>query len=153
MVREIEPPLFVDWIGPALFFFVKAAAVLGLVALVVAFLVAAYRYGPAGGGDVIYRMLRNGLRDLLSLSPRRILALAWLAAQESLRRRALVGFGVFALILLFAGWFLDTKTSAPATLYLSFLLTATTYLVLLMALFLSAFSLPADIKITPSTQS
>ena len=86
------------------------------------------------------------MRDLLSISPRRVLALAWLAVQESLRRRVLVGFGVFLLILLFAGWFLDTKTNDPATLYLSFVLTATTYLVLLMALFLSAFSLPADIK-------
>jgi hypothetical protein len=53
---------------------------------------------------------------------------------------------VFLLILLFAGWFLDSKSYDPATLYLSFVLTATTYLVLLMALFLSAFSLPADIK-------
>ena len=74
------------------------------------------------------------------------MALAWLAVQESLRRRVLVGFGVFLLILLFAGWFLDTTTNDPATLYLSFVLTATTYLVLLMALFLSVFSLPADIK-------
>ena len=81
---------------------------LGLVALVVGFLVAAFRYGPVGGGDVTYRMLRTAVRDLFSLSPRRILALAWLAVQESLRRRVLVGFGVFLLILLFAGWFLDT---------------------------------------------
>jgi len=66
--------------------------------------------------------------------------------QESLRRRVLVGFAVFLLILLFAGWFLDTKSTAPVTLYLSFVLTATTWLVLLMALFLSALSLPTDIK-------
>jgi hypothetical protein len=86
------------------------------------------------------------LGDLVSISPRRVSALAWLAVQESLRRRVLVGFGVFVLILLFAGWFLDTQSRDPATLYLSFVLTATTYLVLLMALFLSVFSLPADIK-------
>lgn len=146
MVLETPPPIFSEWIWIALPFFLQAAAILGLAALAGGFLVAAFRYGPVGGGDVAYRMLRTAFRDLVSQSPRRIFALAWLAVQESLRRRVLVGFGVFVLILLFAGWFLDTKTNDPATLYLSFVLTATTYLVLLMALFYSAFSLPADIK-------
>jgi hypothetical protein len=146
MVLENAPPVFGEWIGPALIFFLQAALVLGAVALAASYLVAAFRYGLVGGGDVVYRMLRTAARDALALSPRRILALAWLAVQESLRRRVLIGFGVFLLILLFAGWFLDTRSSDPATLYLSFVLTATTYLVLLMALFLSAFSLPADIK-------
>lgn len=146
MVLENAPPVFGEWLWPALVFFFQAAAILGLVALVGGYLISAFRYGPVGGGDVVYRMLRTAASDFLSLSPRRILALAWLAAQESLRLRVLVGFAVFVLVLLFAGWFLDTQTSDPATLYLSFVLTATTYLVLLMALFLSAFSLPADIK-------
>ena len=146
MTLESVPPIFWNWIWPALQFFLQAAAILGCTALAVGFLVSAFRYGPVAGGDMTYQMLRTGVRDMLALSPRRILALAWLAVQESLRRRVLVGFGVFLLILLFAGWFLDSKTNDPATLYLSFVLTATTYLVLLMALFLSAFSLPADIK-------
>ncbi len=143
---ESEPIPFADWIWPALLFFVQMAAVLGIVALVGGFLIAAFRYGPLAAGDITFRMIKRGLGDLFSISPRRVLALAWLAIQESLRRRVLVGFGVFLLILLFAGWFLDTRTTDPATLYLSFVLTATTYLVLLMALFLSVFSLPADIK-------
>src|SRR6476661_1529234 len=146
MVHETDPILFADWIWPALVFFVEAAALLGLLALGVRFLVAAYRYGPVAGGDATYSMLKTGLRDFVLISPRRISALAWLAVQESLRRRVLVGFGVFLLILLFAGWFLDSKSNDPAALYLSFVLTATTWLVLLMALFLSALSLPADIK-------
>lgn len=143
---ESEPIPFADWIWPALLFFVQMAAILGIVALVGGFLIAAFRYGPLNAGDVTFRMIKNGLRDLFSISPRRVFALAWLAVQESLRRRVLVGFGIFLLILLFAGWFLDTRTNDPARLYLSFVLTATTYLVLLMALFLSVFSLPADIK-------
>jgi hypothetical protein len=146
MVLESEPVLFYEWIGPAVAFFIQAAAILGLVALVVGYLIAAFRYGPLEGGDVTFRKIKRGLGDLVSISPRRVLALAWLAVQESLRRRVLVGFAVFVLILLFAGWFLDTKTNDPATLYLSFVLTATTYLVLLMALLLSVFSLPADVK-------
>lgn len=146
MVRESAPPIFADWIWPALLVFVQVAAVLGLVALVGGFLIATFRYGPLAAGDVTFKMMKRGLLDLVSISPRRVFALAWLAVQESLRRRVLVGFAVFLLILLFAGWFLDTNTNDPATLYLSFVLTATTYLVLLMALFLSVFSLPADMK-------
>ena len=55
-------------------------------------------------------------------------------------------FAVFILILLFAGWFLDPGSLDPARLYLGFVLTTTSYLVLLLVLFFSAFSLPADIK-------
>ncbi|MEX2113613.1 MAG: ABC transporter permease [Pirellulales bacterium] len=146
MVLEESPPPFDAWFGSAVLFFVQSAALLGLLALAIGYVVAAFRYGPLGGGDVVYRRLKTALGDLFSMSPRRILALSWLAVQESLRRRVLVGFAVFVLILLFAGWFLDTQSTDPASLYLSFVLTATTYLVLLMALFLSAFSLPTDIK-------
>ena len=77
---------------------------------------------------------------------RRTLAVARLAIQEAIRNRVLVGFGVFVVLLLFAGLFLDVGNSNPARVYLSFVLTTTNYLVLLMALFLSAFSLPNDIK-------
>jgi hypothetical protein len=146
MVLEEAPPPFDVWFGSAFLFFLQSAALLGLIALGVGYVVAAFRYGPLGGGDLVYRRLKTAVVDLFSMSPRRIVALAWLAVQESLRRRVLVGFGLFVLILLFAGWFLDTQSTDPATLYVSFVLTATTYLVLLMALFLSAFSLPTDIK-------
>ncbi len=74
------------------------------------------------------------------------MALSWLAVKESIRRRVVVVFAIFILVLLYAGWFLDPKSTNPALLYLSFVLTATGYLVLVMALFLSALSLPADIK-------
>ena len=57
-----------------------------------------------------------------------------------------VVFAVFVMILLFAGWFIDPASPDPARLYLDVVLTATGYLMLLLALFLSASSLPADIK-------
>lgn len=146
MVLEQLPIPFGDWIGPALWFFFKATAGLALFALIFGYLVAAFRHGPLAGGDITFRIVASGLRHFFQLSPRRIAALTRLAVQESLRRRVLVVYAVFVLILLFAGWFLDKTTRNPSTLYLSFVLTATTYLVLLMALFLSAFSLPADIR-------
>ena len=48
--------------------------------------------------------------------------------------------------LLLAGWYLNPESDDPARLYISFVLTATNYLILALALFISAFSLPADIK-------
>ena len=110
MVLESDPIVFANWIWPALAVFLRAAAVLGLRGAGrrlsgrgVSLRAAGRRRRHAIG------CCATGLRDLVSLSPRRILALAWLAIQESIRRRVLVGFGVFLLILLFAGWFLDTE--------------------------------------------
>ncbi|HEX4150366.1 MAG TPA: hypothetical protein VHY20_15320, partial [Pirellulales bacterium] len=86
------------------------------------------------------------LADLVRVSPRRVYALARLTVQESLRRKVLAGFGMFAVILLFALWFLDTASVDPAPLYLGFVMNFTSYLVAVMALLLSVFSIPADIK-------
>ena len=98
-------------------------------------------------------LLVGAATDLVQISPRRIWALARLAIQEANRRRVWVALVAFAVILMFAGWFLDPTTPAPGPLYLTFVMSWTTYLVVLMAVFISAFSLPADIKnrtITPS---
>src|SRR5687768_4697451 len=146
MVLETPVIPFAEWIRGAIPFFFMAAGLLGLLAIVVGYLITAFRYGPMVGGDVTFQVLRSGFWDLVRISPRRIGALAYLAIQESIRRKVLVGFLIFLLILLFAGWFLDTQSHDPGTLYLSFVLTATGYLSILMALFLSAFSLPADFK-------
>ncbi len=53
---------------------------------------------------------------------------------------------MFIVVLLFAGWFLDTDSPDPSVLFLSFVLSATTYLAWAMAVFISAFSLPAEFK-------
>ena len=80
------------------------------------------------------------------MSPRRVWALTWLAIQDSLRRRVVIVFVVFIVVLSFAGWFLDPGSEHPLRLYISFVLTSTSYLVLLLVLFLSALSLPTDLK-------
>jgi hypothetical protein len=119
--------------------------VVALLSLAISFIVATVKYGPARGGDMVYKFLVSALGDLIFFSPRRTLALAWLAMQEAIRRKVVAVFITFVVILLFAAWFLDSTNRDPAKLYLSFVLTATTYLVLLLGLFLSAFSLPQDI--------
>lgn len=120
--------------------------VAALVALVVGLLVLLVRHGPLKAGDMVYRAVASGVAELAHLSPRRIWALARLAVQEAIRRRVWVALVIFVLILLFASWFLNTNHQEPAKLYLSFVLTATTYLVLMIALLMSAFSLPGEFK-------
>ncbi|MFK7735372.1 MAG: ABC transporter permease [Pirellulaceae bacterium] len=121
-----------------------SVAALGFIAC---YLVAMARSGPSEGfynvTRVIYELIA---RDLPGTSFTRILALARLAFQEAIRRRVLVLMAVFIVGLLFAGWFLDTNSTNIARLYISFVMTGTSYLVLLLGLFLSTFSLPADIK-------
>lgn len=151
MVLEKELLPYWEWLvgtglHSALFRFGATVLVFAVLALVVGFLVAMVRYGPLKAGDLTYRVVTNGFKELWQISPRRVLALAGLAVKESLRRRVLVALVIFGLILLFAGWFLRTDNQEPARLYLSFVLTATTYLTLMIALLLSAFSLPADFK-------
>src|SRR6186997_2807133 len=70
------------------------------------------------------------------------------ASGSSLRRRrgASGRLLVWRSRSVFAGWFLQTGYREPGKLFFSFVLTASTYLVLLIALLVSAFSLPNDFK-------
>jgi hypothetical protein len=142
--QEIQPyslwfPAALRHFGAAAFFVILAAAVIG-------FLIAAFRYGPLPAGDLMYRTVVGAVLDLVQMSLRRVWALSRLAIQESMRRRVWVALVAFGVILMFAGWFLDPRTPAPGPLYLTFVMSWTTYLIVLLALFISAFSLPADIK-------
>lgn len=146
MVNENEVPALADWIVSGGLYWLLAVLVVTVAGLFVGFLVAALRHGPGAGIGITVRVVGRAFADILGMSPRRVLALAWLAIKESLRRRVVVVFAVFILILLFAGWFLDPRSTDPARLYLEFVLTTTSYLVLLLVLFLSSLSLPADIQ-------
>jgi hypothetical protein len=126
--------------------FLITVIALSVLALLGGFLIALVRYGPLKAGDLTYRVVVNGLKELTRISPRRIWALARLAIKESMRRQVVVALVIFFLILLFAGWFLNTDYQEPARLLFRFVLTAMTYLVLLIALLVSAFSLPNDFK-------
>ena len=147
---EINPEDFrsyYEWLGEGLLFFIQVVPAALLIGVLLGYLIAAVRNGPIEGLFVIARVIATAVtQDLPQMSFRRTWAVARLAFKESLRRRVLVVFAVFAALFLFAGWFLDVKSDHPARLYLSFVLTATQFMVLLLALFLSVFSLPTDIK-------
>src|SRR6187431_1698049 len=118
-----------------------------LVAPFICFVITSLQYGPSEAFYYVARAMFSAVtEDLPRFSSRRTFAVAKLAIQEAIRNRVLVGFGVFIVLLLVAGMFLDVDNNNPARVYLSFVLTSTNYLVLLMALLLSAFSLPNDVK-------
>ncbi len=146
MVIETELIPFFQWLPYALLGFLAVAASLAAAAVVFGYIVAALRHGPIKAFPITGRTIADGLVDLLGISPRRVAALTWLAVKDSIRRRVVVVFGVFILIILFAAWFLDPGTTHPLRLYISFVLPATSYLVLSLVLFLSVFSIPADLK-------
>ncbi|TWU17401.1 ABC-2 family transporter protein [Novipirellula galeiformis] len=118
-----------------------------LLGLIIGYMISAARYGPSEGFYSVARTVRDLVRfDLPGTSARRVMALARLAFKEAIRRKVLFVVGLFVAGLLLAGWYLNPESDDPARLYISFVLTATNYLILALALFISAFSLPADIK-------
>src|SRR5262245_63135213 len=134
------------FLDSALFRFVLTMAVLSVIALLVGFLIALVRHGPLKAGDITYNVVVNGFRELIHTSPRRVWAIARLSIKESIRRRVIVALAIYIVILLFAGWFLQTGYREPGKLFFRVVLTASTYLVLMIALLVSAFSLPNDFK-------
>lgn len=140
--------LFPSLRGPgALVVLIAVVAALSVVTLFVAYLRMAIRLGPGEGFYAVAKAIATAISsDLPGTSLRRVWAMTRLSVQEALRRRVLIGFAIFAIVLLFAGWFLDTASDHPARLYLSFMLSATQLMILVLAILLSTFSLPADIK-------
>lgn len=154
MPIEFEVLPFFDWLFPAvgrgygaLAYFVASFTLLSFLSLLAWYLVAAYRLGATEGfysvAKVVYKAFSD---DLPNFSLRRTIAVTQLTIQESLRKRVLVGFAVFVVLLLAAGLFLDIRSTNPARIYLSFVLTSSYFLVMLLSLLLSTFSLPNEIK-------
>ncbi len=146
-IRSDELVSFGQWFGTAAQFFLIAVPVLIGLAVFAAYLVAVIRRGPVEGFYKVAQVIGTAVsRDWPAISPRRVIALTRITVQEAIRRRVLIAFGIFAVILLFGGWFLDTKSDNPAHIYLSFVLGTTNFLVVALALFLATFSIPADVK-------
>jgi hypothetical protein len=156
---QIRP--FGEWFPWALLYYVVLLAVLALGVMLVGWLLSFVRHGPNKALAWPITLFRRGptaalkqigqaiwwcIGDLLLISPRRVAALTMLAIKESIRRRVVVAVAVFVFVMLFAGWFLHPDSDNPAQLYISFVMTATSYLVLLLTLILCSLSLPTDLK-------
>lgn len=89
------------------------------------------------------------VREAVDVSPRRIWALTMLTFRESVRRKALLVGVVFALLFMFAGWFLsntNSRADMQVKVHVSFVLTTISFLLIPMVLLLACWGLPEDIK-------
>ena len=111
-------------------------------------LVALGIYGTSGPVAVMGRVWQ-GLHDFTHLSPRRIWAISRLTILEAWRRKALWVFAVFAFLMMFAGWFLDSelRTDMQVKNAVSFALTTVLWLTIPVLLLLSCWGIPEDIRV------
>jgi len=142
----LAPLLGPNWSGGALYTWLAVATGLTGVVYACAWLVSILVAGPSAGTRQCGRAMVDIAVDIARISPRRVFALAWLAVRESLRRRVVVVFVVFVVLILFAALFINKDSLHPGQLYIQVVLNFTVYLGMLFALLLSALSLPADIR-------
>ena len=145
---DITPFTFQD-LSSSLISWLIIIGVLVVLGLVISFVLSLARNGVAGVG-VFVRGLVSFLEDVGSLSPRRILALTNLTLKEAIRRKALLVFAVFAVLLMFAGWFLtnsNERAELQVGIHIAFILQTISWLMLPIVFFLSCWALPEDIRI------
>ncbi len=111
-------------------------------------LVALGIYGTSGPVAVMSRVWQ-GLHDFTHLSPKRIWAISRLTILEAWRRKALWVFAVFAFLMMFAGWFLDSELRVDMQVKnaVSFALTTVLWLTIPVLLLLSCWGIPEDIRV------
>ncbi len=142
MFREVIPFDLVNglahWAGTLL-------AILGAI-IAIGLLVSLIQHG-AGFWRFFASRFREVVIDLVFISPRRVGAITLVTIKESIRRKALLVFVVFAIVFMFANWFLGGDTQlASAKPYVSTVLMALNWMIIPVALLLSCWGLPADIK-------
>ena len=142
--REILP--FFQWLFSSLSIFFIVILVIGLLGCFAGFLLNAMRYGPAAGIAATINAISDGIKEFFGISFRRVYAMAQLAYKESLRRWVLAVFAIFLVFLLFAAWYLEQNNDHPGRLYISVVMTVSAFLMMVLAIFLSTFSIPNDLK-------
>lgn len=141
---NFEPEVFYPLFGIARWFAV--VGVVTVIALLVGLVVSLTTMGAKTGFAFFTKQVLRLLEEVTHLSCTRIGAVMGLAMKESLRRKALWIFAVFALLFMFAGWFLGSSEYASAQPYVDFVLKVVYFLSLPLAVLLSCWGLPADIK-------
>ncbi|MFY9255790.1 MAG: hypothetical protein WAO83_20220 [Fuerstiella sp.] len=113
-------------------------------------LVGSFASAGGGGGGLFSNGISSFFKELASISPRRVWALASLTLKEAWRRKALLVFVVFAVLLMFAGWFLtdsNDRSDLQINVHITFMLTTISWLILPVVMFLSCWGIPEDIRI------
>ncbi|MGQ0634049.1 MAG: ABC transporter permease [Planctomycetaceae bacterium] len=122
--------------------------IVSVIALIASLVMSFAAIGPTGPLHVAAQ-IRDGVIDLFGTSARRVWALTVLTFREAFRRKTLFVFGVFALLFLFAGWFMSDVTvraDLQVKNYVSFVLRTISWLILPVVLLLACWGVPEDIK-------
>ena len=142
-------PIPFDFSSAATYWGIVMGVVFAFLA-VIWLLVAILSRGPVDGISHVFKSGLAGVFDFFTASPKRILALAKLTIKEAVRRKALLVFVVFAILFMFGAWFLPSstdRTDLQVKVYISFVLTAISWLVLPVMLLLACWGLPEDIRL------
>lgn len=138
---------YLEWLSGSVLQFGIVIASAIVVSVFFGYLIAAFRHGPFEAFYVVAQVVGQAIPDFINTSPRRVWAIARLAIKEALRRKViLVTFAIFAVTLLFGGWFMNSDSESPDKIYVNFVMFGTQLLVLLMGMLISSFSLPEDLK-------
>lgn len=120
-----------------------------LIALLVCLVVGVITRGTKGFVDV-FRGVLDFFVQITHISCRRIWSLTILTIREALRQKILFVFIIFAVLFMFAGWFLSGAADRPdlqVQSYIDFVLKAISWLVIPIMLLLACWSLPEDIRL------
>ena len=110
-----------------------------LIALFVCLIVGVITRGVKGFEDV-FKGIGDFFVQIFHVSCRRIWSLALLTIRESLRQKILFVFIIFAVLFMFAGWFLSGAADRPdlqVQSYIDFVLKAISWLVIPIMLLLA----------------
>ena len=144
MSIETEPFVFLD----AIQHWAQAVSAFLVLVIIAACGLGLLTHGKSGP-ILVLRWIPRFFADLIQLSPRRVFAITQLTFREAVRRKALVVFGMFALLFMFGSWFMDNpneRMDLQVKNYISFVLTAITWLLLPVVLLISCWGLPEDIR-------
>ncbi|MEZ6045105.1 MAG: hypothetical protein R3C11_05900 [Planctomycetaceae bacterium] len=129
--------------------FLQAFFGFGLLITLLGMFVTRLSIGPEGP-KLVLQQITDGIKEVRSLSLKRIFAVAILTYKESARRKVFYVIGMFALLFMFANWFLsmsDQRVDFQIEVYISFVLTVMAVLVIPIVLLLSCWGIPEDIRL------
>ena len=132
----------------ALLHWLAILGIIGSVVLVTTVLTSLVALGSTGPVHVV-RQIVSTWEDWCGTSFRRVWSLSVLAIRETVRRKVLYVLVVFGVLFLFAGWFMNTGSPDDEMLIqqdIGFVMKVMKWMIVIIMLLLSCFSLPEDIK-------
>ncbi|MCA9064215.1 MAG: hypothetical protein KDA96_14190 [Planctomycetaceae bacterium] len=130
----------------ALRFWGTMVSVLLVIGLLLGLTLSFARHGASGGRHFI-RSLRDLVKDIISVSFGRVGAIAQLTIREAIRGKVLAVFVVVALLMMFAGWFMNSGKARvdDASKQITFVLNTISWITLVVTIFLACRGVPEDI--------